>query len=354
MWIRLLGVPWWQRWLVQFCIVAVCFAVITPFAAPHLLSGLSWPWRVALLGGFSALFAGLLVVSTLRASREYLAVTRGLDREERSRAIRASMRGEVPTSAAAVGAALRIGAIRLGHGRSTPNRIAVIYGVLFASWLLLTVGGAATNDTRQTVPQGAFTALIGIVGIRGWFVARRVENRVTLLQNVLENIPGGADALAAVPYELPAGQRWRPIAASVTGVVLLATGALAAVYLAHRPSPDCRTAADVERLVVAQRDMLDPAFITADSGGPALADYQGWSQRLRSYKASVSAPDVAAHVRSIGDLSDQAVAVVSAARADPAGSQAPPQEQRRSTYAGIVSKIVTELKALDASCPTRG
>ncbi|MGV0066526.1 hypothetical protein ACRU44_02225 [Mycobacterium colombiense] len=109
----------------------------------------------------------------------------------------------------------------------------------------------------------------------------------------------------------------------------------------------------MERFVIARRDMLDPAFISADSGGPGLGDYQGWSRRLRDYAASVSAPDVAPHVRSVGDLSDQAVAVVRAARADPVDAQAPSQQQRRGSYADIIGKLLAELKALDAACPAR-
>ncbi|MGV0066525.1 hypothetical protein ACRU44_02220 [Mycobacterium colombiense] len=197
MWIRLLGAPWWQRWLVQLCVAVVCFGLIAPFAAPHLMAGMRWPWRLLFVGGAAVFFAALMAVSTRRASREYRAATRGLDRAERSRAIRASLRGEVPAGTAVVAAALRIGAIRLGHGRSTPNRIAVTYGLLFTGWLLLTVGGVSTNATRQTVLQGALTVLVGITGFRSWFVARRVERRVALLQKVLERTPDGVDALAA-------------------------------------------------------------------------------------------------------------------------------------------------------------
>lgn len=354
MWIRLLGAPWWQRWLVQLCIAVVCFGLIAPFAAPHLMAGMRWSWRLLLVGGAAVFFAALMAVSTRRASREYRAATRGLDRAERSRAIRASLRGEVPAGTAVLAAALRIGAIRLGHGRSTPNRIAVTYGLLFAGWLLLTVGGVSTNGTRQTALQGALTVLVGITGFRSWFVARRVERRVALLQNVLERTPDGADALAAVRRDArrPHDQ-WRPSVVLVTGMVLVVTGALATVYLAHRPPADCRAVADMERFVIAHRDMLDPAFISADSGGPGLGDYQGWSRRLRHYAASVSAPGVAPHVRSVGDLSDQAVAVVRAARADPADAQAPSEQQRRGSYADIIGKLLAELKALDAACPAR-
>ncbi|OBF66681.1 hypothetical protein A5753_06420 [Mycobacterium sp. 852002-51971_SCH5477799-a] len=264
------------------------------------------------------------------------------------------MGGEMPAGTAVVAAALRLGAIRLGHGRSTPKRIVVTYGVLFASWLMLTMGGISTNGTRQTVLQGAITALLGITGVRGWIVARRVERRVTLLQNALERTPDSADALAAVQRDIPTGGQWRPIFALVTGMVLVSNGMLAAVYLVHRPSADCRTVADMERFVVSHRDMLDPAFIPADSGGPGLGDYQEWSRRLRHYATSVSAPGVALHVRSVGDLSEQAVGEVRAARADPAGAQASSQEQRRSSYAGIIGKLIAELRVLDASCPPRG
>lgn len=353
MWIRLLGTPRWQRWLVHWCIAAATIGVLVPLIMPDLMAGVGWPWRLIFLGGASTLFAEQAVVVGQRASHEYVAATRGLNRTERAQAITASVRGDVPTSAAVLVAALRIGDIRLGHGRSSSKRVAVGYGLVFLGWVGLTVAHVSTDSPRQTVLKGVVTALIAIAGVRGWSVARRVERRITLLQDASENFPGAAAALRTARRSQPATRHWRPTLVLMTAVVLVTTGAMAAVYLARRPSPDCRTAAAVARFVVSHPDMLDPGFISASSGGPALADYQRWSEQLRRYATSVSASGVAPRVRDVADLSDRAVAVVREARADPAGWQDPSQERHRSGYGAIVGQLITEVKALDGPCPRR-
>ncbi|WP_231117610.1 hypothetical protein [Mycobacterium intracellulare] len=291
----------------HWCIAAATIGVLVPLIMPDLMAGVGWPWRLIFLGGASTLFAEQAVVVGQRASHEYVAATRGLNRTERAQAITASVRGDVPTSAAVLVAALRIGDIRLGHGRSSSKRVAVGYGLVFLGWVGLTVAHVSTDSPRQTVLKGVVTALIAIAGVRGWSVARRVERRITLLQNASENFPGAAG----------------------------------------------RTAAAVARFVVSHPDMLDPGFISASSGGPALADYQRWSEQLRRYATSVSASGVAPRVRDVADLSDRAVAVVREARADPAGWQDPSQERHRSDYGAIVGQLITEVKALDGPCPRR-
>lgn len=351
MWIRLLGAPRWQRWLVHWCGAAACFGLLAPLLVPHLMAGVAWPWRLIFLGGASALFAQQAVVVAQRASHEYVAATRGLNRAERAQAIAASVRGDVPTATPVLVSAIRIGRLRLGFGRSSPNRIAVSYGLLCLGWLALTITNA--DDPGQKVLRGVVTALLAVAGIRGWLLARRVEQRITLLQNVSERVPGAAAALRAVRHDESAAARWRPTVALLAAVVLMTTGALAAVYLAHRPSPDCRTALDVQRFVVSHREMLDPAFIPANSGGAALVDYQTWSEQLGRYAASVSDADIAPRLRSVAALSARAVAVVREARADPAGWQDPRQDRRRSDYVTIAGQLVTDVRALDGRCPPR-
>nr|WP_318546550.1 hypothetical protein [Mycobacterium lepraemurium] len=218
-----------------------------------------------------------------RASREYVAATRCLDRAERAQAIVASVRGDVPASAAVLVAAIRIAHLRLGFGRSTPNRIAVSYVLLTVSWLALTATNA--DGPGRMVLKGVGAAFLAVAGVRGWLVARRVERRIILLQDALQRFPGAAAALRTARRNEPASPRWRPTVALLTAVVLVTTGALAAVYLAHRQSPDCRTANDMARFVASHPDMLDPAFIPANSGGPTLADYQLWSEQLDRYAA---------------------------------------------------------------------
>ncbi len=106
------------------------------------------------------------------------------------------------------------------------------------------------------------------------------------------------------------------------------------------------------RFVASHPDMLDPAFISANSGGPTLADYQLWSEQLDRYAAS-SGGDVAPGLRSAAALSARATAVVREARADPADWQDPRQQRRRNDYAIIAGQLVTEVRALESHCPPR-
>lgn len=147
MWIRLLGAPRWQRWLVHCCVAAVTFGLLAPLLMPDLMAGMAWPWRLVFLVGVSVLFAQQAVIVGRRASHEYVAATRGLDRAERAQAIAASVRGDVPASAAVLVAAIRIAHLRLGFGRSTPaeHRIAGK-----EAWAFRRLAGAERANPRHT------------------------------------------------------------------------------------------------------------------------------------------------------------------------------------------------------------
>lgn len=85
-------------------------------------------------------------------------------------------------------------------------------------------------------------------------------------------------------------------------------------------------------------------------GGPPPSAYRDWADRLRSYRAQVSAPDVAPRVREIAELAARAAAQVSDAQADDAGGSADDTVRRQAAYRSVAAQIAEADNALLAAC----
>lgn len=149
-WIRLMWAPWWVRWLVSAFLVAVIVGVLAPLTAPVRNSALGWPWRAVVLGGFGLVVGGLLLALSQPARRVYVAAVDGLSEPDRSRAIRAVRRGDIPDKPPVLAAAIRLGT--LSFGRSSPTRQAMTNGFFLVLWAGPAVMQIVGGDIRLGLP----------------------------------------------------------------------------------------------------------------------------------------------------------------------------------------------------------
>jgi hypothetical protein len=348
MWARLVVAPWWVLWLVNagtftVTLVAICVLGFSGFAA----SGWTWPLLAVL--GFSVVVTALLTVGRRPIQQSYARTVTGLDLSQRSQAVRALRRDEVPANPAVVAAAIRIGNLSMAYQRRVPRwqkRLAWCVPVL---WLVAAVLEFVGNNTRSGL---TWSALALLVAARlGWtsHKARRLPGRLELLSSAADSSPQALSALAdahdsAAP---PPSLRFRIAYAAAVAVAV--AGGIVAVYQHARPSRDCRTADAVVGFIHAHPDMLDSSLITP--GGPGLDKYQDWSDQLVAYSQQVSAPDLAPHLHLIAGLSESAVALVTDARRDSFATQSAEKVlARQGFYHGIIGQLIDEDKALIPPC----
>jgi hypothetical protein len=345
MWARLVVAPWWALWLVNattftVTVFAICVLGFPGFAA----SG--WTWPVLSVLGFSLVITALMILARRPMQQSYARTVDGLNLPQRSQAIKALRRGEVPSDPAVLAAAIRLGNLTMAYQRRVPRwqkRLAWCVPVL---WAMAGVLAFVGNNARGGLTWGVLA--LWIVARLAWALrkARRLPGHLELLRSAADSSPQALSALAeahdsAAP---PPSLRFRLAVAAVVAV-----GVAGAVYVQVRPSRDCRTADAVVGYIHAHPDMLDSTLITP--GGPGLDKYQDWSDQLVAYSRQVSAPDLAPHLHRIAGLSATALALVTDARRD-SFATLPTDEilARQADYHRIIGKLIDEDKALIPPC----
>ncbi len=347
MWARLVVAPWWVLWLVNAAtftvtLVAICVLGFSGFAA----SGWTWPLLSVL--GFSVVATLLITLSRRPIQQSYAQTVAGLSLPQRSQAVRAPRRGEVPSDPAVLAAAVRIGNLSMAYHRRVSRwqkRLAWCVPLL---WVVAGVLGFIGNNARGGLTWIALALLVAARMAWASQKARRLPQRLELLRSAAALSPQALSALAdAHDSAAPPNLRLRLAYAAV--VIIAVAGAIVAVYQQGQPTRDCRTANAVVGFIHAHPDMLDSSLITP--GGPGLDKYQDWSDQLIAYSREVSAPDLAPHLHRIGELSAAAAGLVTNARRD---SFATPSTDeilaRQAFYHGIIGQLIDEDKALIPPC----
>jgi hypothetical protein len=348
MWARLVVAPWWALWLVNAAtftvtLVAICVLGFSSFAA----SGWTWPLLAVL--GFSVVVTGLMTLARRPIQQSYARTVTGLNLSQRSQAVRALRRDEVPADPAVLAAAVRIGNLSMAYRRRVPRwqkRLAWCVPVL---WVIAGVLAFVGDNARGGLTWSALALWIAARLLWATHKARRLPGRLELLRSAADSSPRALSVLAeahdsAAP---PPSLRFRIVYAAFVAVAV--AGGMVAVYQQARPSRDCRTADAVVGFIHAHPDMLDSTLITP--GGPGLDKYQDWSDRLVAYSQQASAPDLAPHLHRIAGLSASAVALVTDARRDSFATQSADEIiARQVSYHGIIGKLIDEDKALIPPC----
>jgi hypothetical protein len=345
MWARLVVAPWWVLWLVNATTFTVTVFAICVLGFPGFVAS-GWTWPVLAVLGFSVVMTALMTLARRPMQQSYARTVDGLTLPQRSEAIKALRRGEVPSDPAVLAAAIRIGDLTTTYQRRVPRWQKRLAWCVPALWVLAGVLAFVGSNARGGLTWGVLALWIAARLAWASHKARRLPGHLALLHSAADSSPQALSALAdardsAAP---PPSLRIRLAAAAVVAV-----GIAGVVYVQVRPHGECRTADAVVGFIHAHPDMLDSTLITP--GGPGLDKYQDWSDRLVAYSHQVSAPDLAPHLKRIAELSASALAVVTDARRD-SFATLPTDEilARQADYHGIIGQLIDEDKALIPPC----
>jgi hypothetical protein len=178
MWTRLLLKPWWVRALAPAGVLAL--VVVEGLCAHGLAAYPHRSWLVALAERVAVIVivSLLLAASTVNSHRAYTNAVAGLDSEQRSAAIAASVRGAVPADAPVRDAAIRIArARRVSAVRWRPWLTAWLglaaLDLVLSRWL---TGEKSSTDWTDLVVILCFAA-------GAWYVSLSVERRLKALSH---------------------------------------------------------------------------------------------------------------------------------------------------------------------------
>lgn len=348
MWARLVVAPWWVLWLVNAATFTVTLSVICGLGFPGFAaSGWTWPLLSVLV--FSVIVTALLTRARLPIQQGYARTVTGLNLAQRSQAVKALRRGEIPSDPAVVAAAVRIGNLSMAYQRRVPARQRRLAWGVPVLWVVAAVLEFVGNDVRAGLTWSGLALLVAARMAWAMHNASRLPARLELLRSAADASPPALSTLAEA-HDFPAappGLRFR-IAAAVVVVIAVSAGVFA-VYQQNQPSRDCRTANAVVGFIHEHPDMLDAALIAP--GGPGLDKYRDWSDRLVAYSQQVSAPDLAPHLQRIAKISTDAVALVTEVRRDPfAPRSTEDMLARQAVYHTSMGQLIEEDKALIPPC----
>jgi hypothetical protein len=342
MWARMIVAPWWVRWLVNAATFAAWLILVCALLIPSFFGGLGWAFGVLSVLGFSLLATLLLTVTNRPVAHRYKAAVAGVDATQRAEAVKALRRGEIPADPKVLAAAIRVGTLSLTYQRRASRLQKSAKWWLPALWLVVVALMFFTNGIRQALIWTVVGALLlgrrEVLRRRG----RRLPGNLELLRSAAGSEAAPADeGVAATPPQ----RFWVSMLIAIVGGV----GIGAAFYVSERPTPDCRTANEAVAYIHDHPDMLNWPLITI--GGPGVDKYQDWSNRLQDYPRRVSAPDLAAHLRHIADLSTRAVSLVREARPDPPNSLSPDDTSHlQYEYHEVIGPLIDEDTAVATAC----
>jgi hypothetical protein len=352
MWVRLISAPWWVRWLVTALLVALLLAPILAVFVPDVAHSARWAWGLLFLGIYSLVLAAVAAALQRPVQRTYLAAFDGLSRPQRSEAVRALRRGEVPADPAVVAAAIRVGTLSMAYQRRARRWNRTSRWWVPGLWVVLAAVGFLAGDIRHGALWAWFALIMATSAAWSWYRGRHFRQHLEQLRAAAKSAPAAAatSADAEDSIALPPQRLW--LSALVVIIAGMAIVPLVLVSNRPTPAPECRAANAVIGFIAAHPKMLDASLITP--GGPDLSRYQDWSDQLKNYSTQAPTLDLSAHLVRIADLSAQAVSLVREARKDPLFSP-PPDEiaAGENAYHTVVTQLVDEDNALVAFCRSR-
>lgn len=175
---RLLGAPWWLRWILLSLSNAVILAVMWRFRIPDIHGTAAVVWVVG--GGLAC--AALITAAQQRKHHAYTAALAGLNNEQRSQAVRALSRGDIPADPVVLWAAMQVAGV-LAAGR-TPSRGMRILRLFIVAWWPVV---AVLHFVDGKITEGLGWGFIGIVLAAGWawdwYDVRRLRIRFEMLRD---------------------------------------------------------------------------------------------------------------------------------------------------------------------------
>jgi hypothetical protein len=348
MWARLVVAPWWVLWLVNAATFTVTLSLICALGLPGFAAS-GWIWPLLSVLAFSLIVTALLTRARRPIQQSYARTVTGLDLAQRAQAVKALRRGETPSDAAVLAAAIRVGNLSNAYQRRVPPWQGRLAWIVPALWVVAAILEFVGNNPRAGLTWCVLALLVAARLAWAAHKARRLPGRLELLRSAADSNPHALSVLAeAHDSAAPApGLRFR-IAFAVVVVVAVSAGVVA-VYRQGQGRRDCRIADAAVGFIHAHPDMLDSSLITP--GGPGLDKYQDWSDQLVAYARQVSAPDLAPHLHRIAGLSAAAVGLVTDARRDSFTSATIDDIlARQASYHGTIGQLIDEDQALIPPC----
>jgi hypothetical protein len=184
MFLRLLGAPWWVRWLVWSLFTAVGVVLIWGVAFRYLHSAADGGWAVAAGLGLGA----AVTLWQQPGHHAYVAAVSGLSGAEKSQAIRSLYGGEIPADPEVLGAAMELAEISAAS--RNPGRVMWVFRLVFlASWAASAIGQIAMGYVTRGVVWAGLGLVIGTSWAWDWRYLRRLRIRYDLLRDAAQPAP---------------------------------------------------------------------------------------------------------------------------------------------------------------------
>lgn len=329
--IRLIGLPWWVRWVCASFLMALVMCPLL-LAVPVWASGPVWVW--ASFGMVAAVAAGSVVYQE-KAHRAYSAVLDGVSDSKRADVVKALWHRHIPVDPAVLRCALELGET-LSKLRKDSSSLST--PVIWSAMAILQI--YITHSVRIAAGWTLWAGLLMSLFLSEWFVGRRQERHLTLLR-------AAATGQSADPGSSLGKREWLWLAVIAAGLVVCAVG-LALTYEREWPRRDCDKTLNAIVAVHERNQLTNGRLIV--QGGPGLADYQEWSDQLQREAAKMTTPDVAPHIRHIADLSVQVTNVVRSAHAATPTSSAAEVADQEAAYQKLIGQMLDEVMATNTYC----
>lgn len=329
--IRLIGLPWWARWV---CISVLVSLSSSPFLLIIRAVDFSPVWVWAPIG-MGVAIAAVSVAYQEKAHRAYLAVLNGVGDVQRADVVKALWRRHIPADPGVLNAALELGETLRKLRKDSSSLSNPVFWIALP-FLQIYI----THSVRIAAGWTLLAVLCVPILLSEWYVARRQERHIVLLGAV----EAGQSADSG-PFLGKRDRLWLAVIAA--GLVACVVG-LAVTFERQWPRRDCEQTHDVI-VAVNERNWLTNGRLVVQ-GGPSVADYQGWSDQLQREAAKMTTPDVAPHVRRIADLSVQVTDLVRSAYAAAPTSSAAEAADREVAYQKLIGQMLGEVKAVKTFC----
>lgn len=341
MWLRILGAPWWVRWLVNAVVTAATLAFVTVLLYPNVLTITGLLWGLLAIAGFGVIISAAVLFAQQPLHQRLAEPLSGLNREQRAQAGKALRRGEIPADPRALAAAITVGSVV----SASLNR--ALRGVNVLGWLvpvLFTVSAVlafVACDIRHGIFSIGFALYLPSYYTWFWYRKRQLTRHLELLRAATSE--GGTPTDTEESVQAPARRLWALVPLFI--VIGLAVGAMA--YLSNRPAPGCQTA-DAAINLNLNADLAAWAEKTAD---PDLAKYRSWSDQLQADARQASTTAVAGRLHQIADLSVQAVSQLQDIHRDESvRASTDVIVKSKTAYLNTIVRLLDEQKDLQAIC----
>ncbi len=329
--IRLIGLPWWARWV---CTLALMSLSLSPLLLiiPAVDFSPVWAWGPI---GMGVAIAGASIAYQEKAHRAYLAVLDSVSDSQRADVVKALWRRHIPADPVVLRWAIELGET-LSKLRKDSSSLST--PVIWSAMPIFQI--YITHSVRTAAGWTLLAVLLVPHFMSEWFVSRRQEHHIAVLRAAANGQSADLGSFLGKRDRL-----WLVVIA--LGLVACAT-AFAVTYEREWPRRDCEQTHDVI-VAVNERNWLTNGRLI-EQGGPSVADYEVWSDQLQREADKMSAPDVAPRVRRIADLSVQVTNVVRSAHAAAPTSSAAEVADRGPAYQKLIVQMLDEVKAVKTFC----